>query len=781
MPRNLIEKIYNQFGKGTVNFVEAENISDGAASSSSNFLTEQDRIILTYGRKRIGDEYAGSSPVLGLHSITKLDGTDLIIRKVGATLQYYNTATDVWTTMTSGLDTTEKLWFDNYYSANSRQIWASGKDGLFKIYPSHPTNVLTMTNSAKNFKGKIRIENRAMWTWGVPGSPLVLRRSKFDVDSNQKKPSVYITATDTGGEILTHSRVTMSSADTNTDVVTHSGEIVINTGDLIVFSNSGGAVPTGLVAGTQYWAIKLSNTTIKIASTVENANNAVAIDLTSAGSGTNTIKIGLIDIQTKDKVTIVSSATMPGGVTSGATYWAIRVSDTQIKLAVSFANAGAGTAVDLTAAGTGTVILTVTHDFVGASGATSYSGTLKSGNISTVTASSGSKSVTDNFNGLLTSVTSDGTGTINYATGAYTIVFATNTTSEVYITYTYEEPLNGGIADFTYSTIRSSTDGFSLVQAAVGTQTYGVISFDGKTYSLQDRGAYRVSISADGLTINNDIFSGVVSCASDRSYIQVSDGIIFLNIFDSAKPQLSKLTYNLVASDKMLPINLSEQFKMDGYYFDKSSMVLFNDMVVYSCRTKNSTVNNRTIVYRLTTKSFDVLNVGYDWLEVANNKLIGGDSISPNVYELFSGFDDLDFSIVAEWIGKNDTLDSEQLKKYKKFWIEGYIAPGQSFDIYFKYDRAAWELVGSIDSLGSYVDTGSGVTVGTALYAENMLGGEGDGTIAYFYKHMIKVRPPKFSRVQFKIVPTGIGYLSVNQLKYSDIRLKGFKVLKKYK
>ena len=75
MPRNLVEKIYNNFGKGTVNVVEADKIDDGAAASSNNFLTEPDCFMLTYGRRRIGDEYAGSSPVLGLHSVTKLDGT----------------------------------------------------------------------------------------------------------------------------------------------------------------------------------------------------------------------------------------------------------------------------------------------------------------------------------------------------------------------------------------------------------------------------------------------------------------------------------------------------------------------------------------------------------------------------------------------------------------------------------------------------------------------------------------------------------------------------------
>lgn len=56
---------------------------------------------------------------------------------------------------------------------------------------------------------------------------------------------------------------------------------------------------------------------------------------------------------------IFLSSTLPGGLTTGATYYAIKVTSVTIKVATSAANATAGTAVDLTTTGTGTHALEI--------------------------------------------------------------------------------------------------------------------------------------------------------------------------------------------------------------------------------------------------------------------------------------------------------------------------------------------------------------------------------------------------------------------------------------
>lgn len=59
------------------------------------------------------------------------------------------------------------------------------------------------------------------------------------------------------------------------------------------FRNSGGALPTGLVAGTDYYTIRVSATTSRFATSRANAIAGTAITFTDAGSGTNVIDVRL--------------------------------------------------------------------------------------------------------------------------------------------------------------------------------------------------------------------------------------------------------------------------------------------------------------------------------------------------------------------------------------------------------------------------------------------------------------------------------------------------------
>lgn len=82
---------------------------------------------------------------------------------------------------------------------------------------------------------------------------------------------------------------TFSTGNVNagTDVITVARNIP--TGTPIKFTSSG-TLPAGLVAGTQYYAINASSTTIKVASSLANAQAGTQIDITDTGSGTHTIK-----------------------------------------------------------------------------------------------------------------------------------------------------------------------------------------------------------------------------------------------------------------------------------------------------------------------------------------------------------------------------------------------------------------------------------------------------------------------------------------------------------
>lgn len=62
-----------------------------------------------------------------------------------------------------------------------------------------------------------------------------------------------------------------------------------NTGDPVVVSTSG-TLPAGLVAGTVYYVIHVADLTLKLATSSALATAGTAIDITTAGTGTHTIK-----------------------------------------------------------------------------------------------------------------------------------------------------------------------------------------------------------------------------------------------------------------------------------------------------------------------------------------------------------------------------------------------------------------------------------------------------------------------------------------------------------
>jgi len=78
------------------------------------------------------------------------------------------------------------------------------------------------------------------------------------------------------------------TVSTTTEALTFSQPIPIDTGDGVKVSSTA-TVPSPLVAGTTYYAIKATDTSYQLATTMANAVAGTAIDLTSAGSGQHTL------------------------------------------------------------------------------------------------------------------------------------------------------------------------------------------------------------------------------------------------------------------------------------------------------------------------------------------------------------------------------------------------------------------------------------------------------------------------------------------------------------
>lgn len=100
------------------------------------------------------------------------------------------------------------------------------------------------------------------------------------------------------GEYCNPERLVAAAVNTGTDVITviagttaAPGSTTYVTGDTVKFTNAGGALPAPLVAGTVYYVIAASSTTIKLATSLINALAGTAIDLTTAGTGVQTLQV----------------------------------------------------------------------------------------------------------------------------------------------------------------------------------------------------------------------------------------------------------------------------------------------------------------------------------------------------------------------------------------------------------------------------------------------------------------------------------------------------------
>lgn len=390
------------------------------------------------------------------------------------------------------------------------------------------------------------------------------------------------------------------------------------------------------------------------------------------------------------------------------------------------------------------------------------------------------QTLTDDKNGNLIG---DGTGTINYATGAYVLDFTNNTATPVVCDYIYEDPLTNGLADFGYSASRLAGEGNIQRQDSTGSISRLVIEFNNVYYTLQNKGVWAVSIDSTDLKWDNDIFRSTIGVPSNYGGVATADGVVLVDTIEPEDPKLRLLSYDRF-NERIIPYDLSHNkkcdFKMDKYTFDTDTVVFrFYQYILIACK-KNSEKNNVIILYNMLNQTFDELNYSASCFAVYGGKIIAGDSFSANTYEILTGYDDIDYTVQAYWKSGSDDLDTNQLKKFKQLKINGLIDKEQKFNVFAMYDNETPEFIGTVYGTGDYVDSESNNLIGTETLGEDVIG-LGDSSNALYFETGIKVRTPKFKRVQILCEPIGIGYLAIWGYGFSDIRTKGNKLPKKFK
>ncbi len=409
-----------------------------------------------------------------------------------------------------------------------------------------------------------------------------------------------------------------------------------------------------------------------------------------------------------------------------------------------------------------------------------------------ISVTDGNETFTDNYSGVLTG-NKGGSGTVNYATGAVSVTFNTAPTNTTPITtsYQWEDSTNNGIADFTKSSPRTAGQGFIFRQDEDGLDLQNSFSYNGHEYSFHKLRTWDLNITDTDTNASNLPYRSRVGISNWRGGVAASTGVYYINDLDKSNIKLERLTLNRYGTS-VIPEILSKQVTKDGltfgvvldaYSFDQAVMFEYGDFILCAFRTADSTVNNRVLAFNKLTNAIDYWDYTVNCFAIVGTELWAGDSISPNVYKILSGYDDNNSTIPNSWEGKASLLgDNLYLKRVRRLVLQGVIAVNQSYDVYGAPDNGDYVYIGTISGSGSYVDRGQlvSVNVGYGSVGSNDIGGNSNTVNGYNYEHKLKLPFSRFVQVKLMFVAKGIGYVSVSRIRWFDVILLRLKILKKY-
>jgi hypothetical protein len=268
-----------------------------------------------------------------------------------------------------------------------------------------------------------------------------------------------------------------------------------------------------------------------------------------------------------------------------------------------------------------------------------------------------------------------------------------------------------------------------------------------------------------------------------RAAYPTPDGILVLDNSHPAEPKVRfmEISPSVAALITIVPESISDQLDLSPYGFGLSVARRWGDydLIAFENVTNGvvDSVNTRMLVRNIFSGLWDLTDYSVSCLEEFNGTLIAGDSLSNNVFTLFSGTDDDGTNINNHWISKQ-FLFAEGMKKLNRFILKGLIQSNQNIDVYFSYDSGEFVKTFTVQGNGSYVSTGSPQVVGANAVGSQVVGGgsgQGAPIIAYPYEVDFPIGSDQFEYVQVQFQANNIGYCSIDQFTFSDLRWKGRK------
>jgi hypothetical protein len=381
----------------------------------------------------------------------------------------------------------------------------------------------------------------------------------------------------------------------------------------------------------------------------------------------------------------------------------------------------------------------------------------------------------DDRNGNLVG-SAGGTGTVNYATGEIDLTWGAGSAGgAITCDYYYETATTAGVLDFTGSGVGQ---GKSFRQDDGGGNLMAIFNINTTQYCFHQNRTWQFQSSLDDTESTNLPYRNV-GIPYPRAVWQTPDGIILADVSRANEPKYRRMAV-LQGTDiqTIEPKSISDALDLTPYVHNTCVAYRWGDYEIFCVQKKVLGVaegfNSVMWVHNVVSDAWDKLDYYASCLTELDGSLIAGDSISNNIYTLFSGFDEDGDIINNHWISSELDLGIPNLKTCRRMVIEGLIQPDQQLAIDISYNGGAWTQVFTVDGQASYVDTGIEISIGSRTIGSGVIGGGAEET-ASPYEIDFKLNSDRFTDVAVRLRALAVGYVSVNALTFKDIRNKGKK------
>lgn len=374
-----------------------------------------------------------------------------------------------------------------------------------------------------------------------------------------------------------------------------------------------------------------------------------------------------------------------------------------------------------------------------------------------------------------------GTGTVNYATGAVSVTFNTAPANTQAITCSYytEDATSDGPLDFDTSSLGAGKAKI-FRQDDGGGRLMAILPFLGVNYGLHEQRTWATETTIDDTSATNLPYRNV-GIPYPLAAKETPEGILLVDTSNPNEPKVRRLeiaqnTNNLT----IVPTPISDALDLSVYDFSKAVAFRWGDYEIVCCGEYTGGIangyNSVMLVRNVLSGAWDQLDYRASALAIYDGALIGGDSISANVFSLFSGFDDDDAPIDNEWQDGQLNLGTDNLKRTHYMRVTGLIQSDQSIEVYNILDDGSPVLAYTIEGTGSYVDQGINTPIGAYTIGSKVIGGGAEAT-AHPFDVTFPIHTDRYQYISAKFKATAIGYAAINSYTYKDNRDKGTKSL----